>query len=100
MKIGLWYGGAASSFIPVFSVYIVLFDKFFKDFLFFGSLVDIKAISIGKNQRFRLDKRAGESLCTENRLQVLICDQNNESRHSIKKILFTRQTSLWGMKKV
>ena len=30
LKIGLWYGGAASSFIPIFSVYIIVFDqKFF-----------------------------------------------------------------------
>ena len=32
LKIGLWYGGAASSFIPIFSVYIIFFDKILKDF--------------------------------------------------------------------
>ena len=29
LKFGLWYGGAASSFIPIFSFYTVLLDKFF-----------------------------------------------------------------------
>ena len=35
LKSGLWYGGAASSFIPIFSVYITFFD--------------IKAILFSKN---------------------------------------------------
>ena len=51
-EIGLWNGGAASSFIPIFSVYISLFDKIFLD-IFVGPFFDIKAISIGKNRRFR-----------------------------------------------
>ena len=34
LKIGLWYGGAASSFIPIFSVYIISFDKFFLGVIF------------------------------------------------------------------
>ena len=29
LKIGLWYGGAASSFIPIFPVYSFCFDKYF-----------------------------------------------------------------------
>ena len=29
LKIGLWYGGAASSFIPIFSVYIIFPTIFF-----------------------------------------------------------------------
>ena len=29
LKIGLWYGGAASSFIPIFSVYIICPTRFF-----------------------------------------------------------------------
>ena len=41
LKIGLWYGGAASSFIPIFSVYINLFDKYF---CLGGSFFEIKAI--------------------------------------------------------
>ena len=53
LKIGLWYGGAASSFIPIFSVYIILFDRISLDVLLFGSFFDIKAICFSKNQRFR-----------------------------------------------
>ena len=52
LKIGLWYGGAASSFIPIFSVYIILSDKFLLDLFFFGSFLDIKAIFFGKINDF------------------------------------------------
>ena len=44
LKIGLWYGGAASSFIPIFSVYKFFVDRMFLDFLFVGPFFDIKAI--------------------------------------------------------
>ena len=37
LKIGLWYGGAASSFILMFSVYFLLFDKLLLDLFLFGS---------------------------------------------------------------
>ena len=49
LKIELWYGGAASPFIPRFSVYICLFDTIFLDVLFVGSFFDIKAIFFCKN---------------------------------------------------
>ena len=38
-------------------------------------------------------------VCTKNRLQVLMSGQNKKSRHSIKKIFFAVQNSLWGIKK-
>ena len=36
LKIGLWYGGAASSFIPIFSVYIIFSTIYLKIFYLLG----------------------------------------------------------------
>ena len=47
LKIGLWYGGAASSLIPIFSVYIVS-DKIFSDFLFVLSCFEFRQYSLVK----------------------------------------------------
>ena len=45
LKFGLLYGGAASSFIPIFSVYIICLDKLF---IFFGrSFSNNKTILFG-----------------------------------------------------
>ena len=46
-KIGLWYGAAASLFIPIFSVYN-FFDKIFLDFLFFGLFSTLRQYSLVK----------------------------------------------------
>ena len=56
LEIGLWYGGAASSFIPIFSVHIISIFLFRQNcFLMFvwGTFFDIKAIFFGKNRCFR-----------------------------------------------
>ena len=49
LKIGLWSGGAASSFIPIFSVYIICSTRCF----IFWVIFDIEAILFGENRRFR-----------------------------------------------
>ena len=53
LKIGLWYGGAATSCIPIPSVFTICTTRFVFELFFVGSLFDIKAIFFGKNQRFR-----------------------------------------------
>ena len=94
-KIGLSYGGAASSFIPICR-FIYFLDKMFFDFFFFEPFSILRQYSLLKIDD--VVERAGESLC--NWLQVLICGQDKESRHSIKTILFTSHKSLRGLEKL
>ena len=42
--------------------------------------------------------KIGKSLCTSNRLRVLVCGQNKQSKRSIKKTIFAMQRFLVGNK--
>ena len=52
LKIGLWYGGAASSFIPIFSVYIICSASRFKIFHILGYFSILRLYSFCKNRRW------------------------------------------------
>ena len=59
LKIGLWYGGAASSFIPIFSVNIIFSTRFF-DKIFLGHFSILRQYSLVKIDDFAKIKGRGK----------------------------------------
>ena len=61
-KSGLWYGGAANSFIPIFSVYISFSTRVFLIFHFFGHFPILRQYSLVKIDDFAKIKGRGKTI--------------------------------------
>ena len=67
MLLILWYGVAASSFFPRFSVFSIFLDQIFFDFYFLGSFLYFKELIVAKNYNIFFPRLRPRSLSAETR---------------------------------